>query len=224
MGWPRVYRYALAGKAQRCFDAVPVFARLRTRDLPRTTAAPAIGAGCGLLCSRCDLAAGLAEHTRHPAPCAEYTAHQRRQIQICIEPGPVQPQTSRADLDSSQVGGARVSKPLRQVYGHPELKPIAQAHDNARSPPVIARGDGARLPLQARLHALVSLSNIGGHSDKSPPAGRRFSEQSAWATILETEALGNVSVSGPRARRSSRLPSARWVLNEGRRATRRHPG
>ena len=64
-----------------------------------------------------------AELARHPLLRAEHTLEQRRNVEVRIELGPVQPQPRRADFNFSQIVGRRIGQPFREPRRKRQLDP-----------------------------------------------------------------------------------------------------
>ena len=108
--------------------------------MSRAPAAAAAARPCGRfrprgrgLGGRAGLAARRAHLRGHPAPGAEDAPQQRRNVEIGVEPGPVQAEPGRADLD------------LGQVFGRGAASPSARTTGNVTSIPVFNRTTTRRL-------------------------------------------------------------------------------
>mgnify|MGYP002653943985 CR=1 FL=1 len=111
---------------------------------------------CGCLATR------SAQQSRHPTPSPEHALHEGRHIDIRVQPGPVQAEASRTDLDLSQVVGPGFRQLFQQMHGHHDDNSVAQADDQSVLGGVVFGADGIAVP------AYFLAPEDGGHGASLP--------------------------------------------------------
>ena len=157
-------------------------------SLARPSTEPAVRTCRGPLRRRVGTAALPAHRLGHPTSGTEHPLEQGRQVEIRVQPWPMQSQTRWTDLDFRQIGRSCACQPLREIDGDTDLQPIAQCDNDASCAAVITRrrcgsvGDesagAASQDLECTVHRLAARpSHILSRPLAGPPrtgaVGRR---------------------------------------------------